>query len=254
MSHVQTKVYHITYSKDFKICSLFFWGCNLRCKICLLKKEAYDCHLQENRLRIYEPDYRSARPKNFLVLESLFSLLSELEIDRTFLMGAEPLVDPALPKVLDFLKSKKNSKISLLTNGLKLSPLSLLDEIIFSLKAITPKLHKDYTGIDNRRILKNFAMISRFKGIKMYAETVFIPDYVDEREVMKIAEFIASVSRDIPFRIDAYLPIPDLPWEAPEVHQIESIAERVKDILPNTTCFYGDEGSTPLVYEIERIY
>jgi len=254
MCRVQTKVYHITYSKDFKICSLFFWGCNLLCKICLLKKEAFDCHLQENRLRIYEPDYRSARPENFLELENLVSLLSDLKIDKTFLMGAEPLVDPALPRVLDFLKSKKNSKISLLTNGLKLPPLSMLDEIIFSLKAITPKLHKDYTGVDNQRILENFAIISRSEGVKMYAETVFIPGYVDEREVLRIAEFIASVNRDIPFRIDAYLPIPDLPWEAPDVHQIQSITERVKGILPNTTCFYGDEGSTPLAYEIERIY
>ncbi len=254
MSQIQTKIYHITYSKDFRICSLYFWGCNLRCKICLLKKEAYDCHLQENRLRIYEPNYRSARPKNFLVLESLFSQLSDLKIDKTFFMGAEPLVDPALPKVLDYLRTEKKSKISLLTNGLKLPPLSSLDEIIFSLKAITPKLHKDYTGVDNRRILKNFVTISRFEGIRMYAETVLIPDYVDGVEILQIAEFIASVNRDIPFRIDAYLPIPGLSWKAPDVHQIQSITERVKDILPNTTCFYGDEGTTPLAYEIERIY
>lgn len=254
MKKTQTRVYHITYSRDLGICSLYFWGCNIRCRICLLKKEAFDCHLPENRLRIYEPDYRSPRPKLFLSLKDLCERLSNLTPKTTFLMGAEPLCDTALEDILEYLKQEKGSAISLLTNGYQLPPLSLLDEVVFSIKAVSPDLHRDYTGFDNRGILKNFRTIRHAPGIRLYAETVFIPDYVDEREVLKIAAFISSVDRELPFRIDAYLPISGLPWRAPSVGEMESLAEKVKEVLPKATCFYGDQGNTPLAYDIERIF
>ncbi len=254
MKKIKTKVYHITYSRDFGICSLYFWGCNIRCRICLLKKEAFDCHLPENRLRIYDPDYRSPQPKRFLSLKDLCERLSNLTLRTTFLMGAEPLCDAALEDILKYLRQGKRSRISLLTNGFQLPPLAPLDEVIFSIKAVSPDLHRDYTGFDNADILKNFRTINSAPGIRLYAETVFIPDYVDEGEVLKIAAFIASVDRELPFRIDAYLPIPGLPWRAPSVGEIESLTEKVKEVLPRTTCFYGDQGNTPLAYDIERIF
>jgi pyruvate formate lyase activating enzyme len=254
MKGTQTRVYHITYSGEFEICSLYFWGCNIRCRICLLKKEAFDCHLPENRLRIYDPDYRSPQPERFLSLKDLCERLSNLTLRTTFLMGAEPLCDTALEDILKYLRQEKHSRISLLTNGYQLPPLALLDEVIFSIKAVSPDIHRDYTGFDNAGILKNFRTISRAPGIRLYAETVFIPDYVDEGEVMKIAAFISSVDRELPFRIDAYLPIPGLPWRAPSVGEIESLAEKVKEVLPQATCFYGDQGNTPLVYDVEKIF
>lgn len=250
---LKTRVYHITYSKDYGICCLYFWGCNLDCRICLLKKEAYDCHLPENRLRIYGPEYTSERPSEFLHLRELFSLLSGLDIKTTFLMGAEPLQDPYLRHILDYLKSRQ-SRISLLTNGLKFPPVDLLDEIVFSIKAVSPELHKDYTGHDNSAILNNFRTLAATEGVGLYAETVFIPDYVDEAEIFKIAEFIATVNSKIPFRIDAYLPIPGLSWRTPTVAEIESLTMEIKKILPLATCFFGDSGNTPLAYDIERIF
>lgn len=254
MKKIQTRIYHITYSRDFGICSLYFWGCNIRCRICLLKKEAFDCHLPENRLRIYEPDYRSPRPKRFLSLKDLCEHLSHLNIQTVFLMGAEPLCDTALEDILKYLRQEKRSRISLLTNGFQLPPLALLDEVVFSIKAVSPDLHRNYTGFNNAGILKNFRTISRAPGIRLYAETVFIPDYVDESEVLKIAAFVASVDKELPFRIDAYLPIPGLSWRAPSVGEIESLTEKVKEALPRTTCFYGNQGKTPLAYDIERIF
>lgn len=250
---IKTRVYHITYSKDYGICSLYFWGCNLNCRMCLLKKEAYDCHLPENRLRIYDPEYTSRRPSEFLTLGDLIKVLSRLDIKSAFLMGGEPIHDPNLGHVLDYLRSRQ-SKISLLTNGLALPQLDLLDEVIFSIKAISPELHRDYTGHDNTAILNNFKNIAATEGVSLYSETVFIPDYVDEKEIFKIAEFIASVNAGIPFRIDAYLPVPGLSWRAPCVKEIESLAVEIKKILPLTTCFFGDSGNTPLAYDIERIF
>jgi len=71
---------------------------------------------------------------------------------------------------------------------------------------------------------------------------------------MKIAEFIASVDRHIPFRIDAYLPMPGPPWRAVKTSEIEAVRDRVREALPNTTCLHGDYGRKMLAYEIERVF
>ncbi|MCX5826512.1 MAG: radical SAM protein [Deltaproteobacteria bacterium] len=250
----RTKVYHITYSREYGVGCLYFWGCNLRCRLCLLKKEAFDCHLPETRFRIYDPTYRSDRPRRFLTLKKLLLLLDPLELKQVILMGAEPVCDPSLPQIVTSLKQSKGSSIVLLTNGKKMSPLSLLDQVIFSIKAITPSLHRDYTGCDNEAILRNFITIASCKSVSLHTETVFIPSYVDEDEVLRIANFIASVDRTIPFRIDAYLPIQGLPWHAPNVEAIHSLTEKVRRILPNASCLYGDDGKTDLAYMMERIF
>ena len=250
----KTKVYHITCSREYGVGCLYFWGCNLRCRLCLLKKEAFDCHLPETRFRIYDPAYRSDRPRRFLTLKEILSLINPVELKQVILMGAEPVCDPSLPQIVTSLKQLKGCSIVLLTNGKKIPPLSLLDQVIFSIKAITPSLHRDYTGYGNEAILKNFIAIASSKSVSLHTETVFIPGYVDEGEVLRIAYFIASVDRSIPFRIDAYLPIQGLPWHAPNVQDIQSLAEKARRILPNTSCFYGDEGKTDLAYPMERIF
>ncbi|HUH67078.1 MAG TPA: hypothetical protein VLZ07_11640 [Syntrophales bacterium] len=254
-SHIRkTGVYHITYSREHEVGCLYFWGCNLHCRLCLLKKEAFDCHLPETRLRIYETEYKSELPTHFLTLQELLSILAPLPLRQIVLMGAEPVCDPLLRRILDSLKKAKGCSFVLLTNGKKFPPLPMLEEVIFSIKAITPALHRDYTGVDNKVILKNFARIARSGTVSLHTETVFIPDYIDGDEVLRIADFIASVDIAIPFRIDAYLPIPGLPWRTPKVGEITELAEKAKRILPNTTCLYGNEGKTALAYEIERIF
>ena len=249
-----TSLYHVTWSDRFGICCLYFWGCNLRCRVCLLKKEVLDCHLAETRLRIYDPSHISAEPRRFLDLEQIFEILKPLPIKRVFLMGAEPLCEPLLPQVLEFLRYEKFCVISLLTNGKLMPPLNLLDEVIFSIKAITHSLHRNYTGFPNQAILKHFEELAAIPQIRLHAETVFIPDYVDESEVMKIAAFIASADPDIPFRIDAYLPVPGQPWRVPEVEEIEALKDKICKILPRTTCFHGKQGNEPLAYEVKRLF
>ena len=249
-----TSLYHITWGEQYGICCLYFWGCNLRCRICLLKREAFDCHLPETRLRIYDPSSVSPRPRQFLTLEQVIDILDRLPVKRVFLMGGEPLCEPFLPQILKFLKNKKLCLISLLTNGKLTPPLDMLDEVMFSLKAITPSLHRDYTGFSNRNILGNFRKLAGQTRVRLHAETVFIPDYVDETEVMKIAAFIASVDPNIPLRIDAYLPVPGEHWRTPEVEELEKLKNRARTILPGTTCFHGKHGDEPLVYEVERIF
>ena len=210
--------------------------------------------MPETRFRIYDPAYRSERPTRFLTLQKLLLLLEPLILKQIVLMGAEPVCDPLLPRILSSLKQSKDCHFILLTNGKKLPPLAMLDQVIFSIKAITPTLHRDYTGSDNAAILRNFTEIASCKSVSLQVENVFIPGYVDDDEVLRIADFIASVDRSIPLRIDAYLPIQGLPWRAPKPEEIQSLTERVRCILPNTSCFYGDEGKTELAYEVERIF
>ncbi len=249
-----TRIYHITWAREHGVCCLFFWGCNLRCRLCLLKKEAFDCHLPENRFKIYEPSYKSRHPGRFLALEELLELLNPLPVKQVVLRGAEPVCDPGLPEVLASLKEGKGCTFILLTNGRKLPPLAKVEEVIFSIKAVTPSLHRDYTGYSNRDILRNFARIASDKSAVLHTETVFIPGYVDEEEVLKIAAFIASIDRSLPLRIDAYLPIQGLPWRAPTPADIQALADRAKRILPNASCFFGDEGRTELAYGVEKIF
>jgi len=177
-----------------------------------------------------------------------------ISLTKVFLMGAEPLCDPLLPVILRYLKEGRSCSVTLLTNGYYPVPTSLLDEVVFSIKALTPSLHWDYTGRENEAILRSFERIAGEKLVRLCAETVFVPDYVDEDEVLSIAQYIASVDRSIPFRIDAYLPIPGLPWRAPEASELAALKERAKAILPATTCLHGEEGKTELAYEVERLF
>jgi pyruvate-formate lyase-activating enzyme len=190
----------------------------------------------------------------FLTLSELFEKLDSLKIKRVFLMGAEPVCDRSLPTILDYLWQTKQCTISLLTNGKRRLPVDKLDEVIFSIKALTPSLHRHYTGCDNRGILRNFRELAALPKPRLFAETVFIPGYVDGEEVVRIAAFIASVNREAPFRIDAYLPVPGQPWRAPTVEEIQSLQERVLLILPNTTYLHGKDGKENLAYEVERIF
>ena len=109
----RTKVYHITCFREYGVGCLYFWGCNLHCRLCLLKKEAFDYHLPETSLRIYDPTYKSDRPRRFLTLKELLLLLDPLELKQVILMGAEAVCDPLLPQIVTSLKQSKSRSIGI---------------------------------------------------------------------------------------------------------------------------------------------
>jgi pyruvate-formate lyase-activating enzyme len=205
-------------------------------------------------LRIYDLDYEGKRPERFLRLSELIRRLEPLPLKRTILMGAEPLCDPRFAEILGYIKGERRCAVTLLTNGKVLPHFSLVDEVVFSLKALEPSLHRDYTGEDNQDILENFRATAKRKDISLHVETVFIPEYVDEGEILDIASFIASVDPTLPLRIDAYLPVGDLPWRAPGDWELKALSEKARAILPNTTCLHGRGGKEALAYEVERIF
>ena len=244
-------VYHITYAPKVGTVHLHFWGCNLNCRACLLKKEIYDCHLAETRDGIFNQTKKSPQmPEHFLEMEEVMQILGKLNIRSIIFMGAEPATDPQLPPLAQALHREFGSYNILLTNGLKLINLGHIDEVVFSLKAHTNSLHRHYTGKSNKKALGNFVSLYQ-SGVKLRAESVFIPEYIDCSEIDNIAKFIAGVDKSIPYRIDAYIPIGDNMWRRPAPQEMEKAVRTARKYLLNVSCLTGNEG---LKFDVLRVY
>lgn len=243
-------IYHITHSPRVGIVHLHFWGCNLNCRACLLKKELYDCHLAEIKKGIFNSTKENLRaPERFLNLEEVMRILEGLEVKQVILMGAEPAIDPELSKLAETLHRKLGSYNILLTNGFILADLNHVDEVVLSIKAYSDGLHRHYTGKSNRKALVNFVRYFQ-SGVKLRAESIFIPDYIEHDEIENIARFIAQVDKNIAYRIDAYIPVADNPWRRPTSDEMKTAMITAKRYLNNVSYLTGDED---LKHEVTRI-
>jgi len=243
-------IYHITYSPEPKTVCLHFWGCNLSCRACLCLKKIYDCHLDETKEAIFQAGKLAKPvPKTFLPLNKVKEVLHSLEVQQVIFMGQEPTIDPVLPELAEGLHREFGSYNILLTNGFKIPPAEDFDEVVFSLKAYTDSLHRDYTGRSNKDAVNNFISIYK-SGVKLRAESVFIPEYIEHNEIENIARFIAQVDKNIPYRIDAYLPVAGNPWRRPTVDEMKAAVTAAKRYLHNVSCLTGNE---ELKYKVVRI-
>ena len=171
-------IFHITYEPTYKTLDLHFWNCNLNCKGCYKNYEIYDLGLVDNAVEKMVTGTLAKEPKRFLSYYEVMKLTEELDVKYAIFMGTEAAVDPRLPKLAEALHKRNSSYNILLTNGYKLTDMKDIDEVIFSLKAFSNEIHKEYTGKGNEKILKNFKKICN-SGKKLQAETVFIPEYID---------------------------------------------------------------------------
>jgi len=244
-------IYHITYAPEAKSLCFHFWGCNMYCRGCLCQKEIYDCHLEETKDAIFEEAKKvPEKPVHFLDLGEAMNILKGVNSSQVIFMGMEATLDPELPKLAEVLHREFHSYNILLTNGLRLIPMEHIDEVVLSIKAYQDSLHRDYTGVSNKEILGNFAKLYS-QGKKLRAESVLIPDYIDCLESERIAEFIASVDKTIPYRIDAYFPAGDNPWRRATPEEVEEAVRMARRHLINVSCLKGDE---KLKYKVVRIY
>jgi pyruvate-formate lyase-activating enzyme len=244
-------IYHITYAPDAKSLCLHFWGCNMSCRGCLCQKEIYDCHLEETKDAIFEQGKKPAeKPTHFLHFHQVLDMLESLDFGQVIFMGMEATLDPELPKLAETLHKEFQSNNILLTNGLSLTPLEHIDEVVLSIKAYRDDLHRDYTGVLNKKALENFVRIYSW-GKRLRAESVLIPDYIDSLEIERIAGFIAGVDKTIPYRIDAYFPAGDNPWRRATPEEVEEAVGVARKYLLNVSCLRGDE---KLKYRVVRIY
>ena len=224
------KVYHITYSPSIKTACLYFYGCNFRCSFCIRKKSMHDIHLEN------EPKGKL----RMLGMGEVLRIIDGLGAERAIMMGYEPTVDPELPDLAERL-SDSGVQVSLLTNGYELSGrlLKSVEKACLSIKAYSQGLHRRVTGKGNRRVLENFRKVHDL-GIPLSAESIYIPGLIDLDEIMRIARFISSIDPEIPYHIDAYIPVDDR-WRAPTAKEITNAALEAEKYLKNVSYLCGDE-------------
>jgi len=254
-----TNVYHISYAPEIKKAYIFCWGCNIRCKGCLCLKEINCLALEENLDVVYRDPYLRPpqHPSQLLKLKEITDILDEVEIDSVLFEGQEPSIDPSLSKICQHLKDKHNCHITLNTNGVKLPDLSNIDEVVFSLKAVTPALYEDYTRRPIGNLLDNFTEVYQTPGVKLRAESVFIPGYIGFGETDRIARFIASVDKDIPYRIDAYFESGDNPWRKPTPEEMGDAVDLAKKHLTTVACTQQTKRELKkedLMFEVVKLY
>jgi len=91
--------------------------------------------------------------------------------------------------------------------------------IKFDLKAWDTPIHYALCGVSNNKTLENFRALAmrsrqRTEPPLLIASTLLVPGYVDEKEVQRIAGFIASLNPEIPYSLLAFYPqfyLNDLP-------------------------------------------
>ena len=231
----RTGVYRITFNPELKSVCIFFRNCNFKCKGCIRKNE-----------RI---------PSRAMPMGEVLWKLSILDASLAIFMGGEPTVHDEMPEIAEFCKEELGMRNVLLTNAYSLTEEHLFhfDDVCISLKAISDEIHRDFTGFPNRRVLKNFIIAYNFcknYGLNLRAESIFIPLYIDCDEIRRIARFISEIDDEIPYRIDAYVPVRGAIWRSPRCEEMEEALKIAKEHLRNVSCLFGNEkeqGRTLLV-------
>lgn len=98
------------------------------------------------------------------------------------------------------------------TNGYGLTPRNLdlyrkagVDAFWLDIKAYDPEAHRKLTGVDNAWLLKLPEEILR-RGFTLEVLSLFIPGWVEEDQIGRIARLLAEVDPSIPFTILAFFP------------------------------------------------
>ena len=109
--------------------------------------------------------------------------------------------------------------------------LSRTDAANIDLKCFSQKNYSAVLG-GNLEAVLDFIHLAVSTGVHTEITTLVVPDLNDsEAELMKIAEFIAGMSRVIPWHLSAYHP--DWKWNAPPTEPafLSAIAENAQDLL-----------------------
>jgi len=229
------KLYHIAYEPSYHSMDFHFWTeCNLKCKGCYTNFEKHDFSLKDDPVAEIAEAERETPPDKFLSYDETLETIKDYKIKYAVFLGTEAALESELPRFAKTLHEKFGSYNILLTNGVKLMDMADIDEVIFSIKAVTDDLYKEYSGRSNRAALENFKKIYATDK-KLQVEMILIPEYIDAKEVEKVAEFIASVDKNITFRIDAYFPVPGCPWRAATNEEVEEAEKLAKKHLNNVS-------------------
>lgn len=157
--------------------------------------------------------------------------------------GGEPTLNKKYLKKL--ISSLRSSQIIIESNGYLLDDKYVdelikvgLDGIMLDLKAFDEKIHKKYTGFSNKRILRNLKNICK-KDINLIIKTIYIPGWVEEKEIKNIARFLSKLNPEIEYRINPYRPIKNFSREPTysEMLNAYKIAKKyLKNVFLSKSC------------------
>jgi pyruvate-formate lyase-activating enzyme len=234
----QTKIYHIAFAEKDKQAYLHFWGCNIECRGCECKKAIWDYMLDRTMyIHAAVPREIAAPPNRFLEFDKVVETIKQLDAEWVVFEGQEASLDPLFPEITRALHQVGTRNV-LLTNAYEMPNLENIDKVSVGFKAFREDLHIDYTGKSNVRILENFVNIYK-SDVQLSAETVLIPEYIDAQEIGRIAQFIASVDKNIRLQIDAYFQAGDNPWRRPTMSELDEAVAEAKKYLNNVYCLTG---------------
>jgi pyruvate formate lyase activating enzyme len=209
-------IYKITYSDEYKRATLHNWGCNMHCQGCSYKVLNYP------------------KPESFPTMDKIKETLKTLDLKCVHFMGGEPTTNSQLPELLRFCKEELKVITRLgHTNGSRL-PEKNLDATNVSIKAFDEDLYVKYTGHSGKPIFDNFVQAYK-KGLEVKASVTFIPEFIGEDQVLKIAEFLAKLDPKIPMHIAGYIPVPTLPWRRPTDAEMKNVVKLAKQYLSTVT-------------------
>ena len=163
---------------------------------------------------------------------------------EAMITGGEPTLDKEyLLTLVRGLKEKGFEKIVLMTNGYALGAdenyvreleEAGLTEAHVDVKAFSEDVHESYTGKSSKPVLSAIERLNA-SGIELLVQTVYMPGIVEDAEIEQIAEFLASVNRDIKYRINPFVPVfaYEKVTSRPTLEAMERAYEVASQYLPN---------------------
>lgn len=207
------KITQITFAEhpdQGRKCWIPLSGCNFDCKACISSAK-------KGIGRKFSVDELIE-----LIIKSCEKLYSGKMINRVNITGGEPLLDKEyLLELIQKLRDLSVKNFELSTNGYLLDKdllekFSSLDVDMFikiDLKAYTDKIHKEYTGKSNKKVLEAIKLTSKYArkfhkfGPSFMVRTVFMIDVFGFGEIEKISKFLSEVDKEISYRIQQFSPV-----------------------------------------------
>ncbi|MBN2056391.1 glycyl-radical enzyme activating protein [bacterium] len=155
------------------------------------------------------------------MLMSVDEIMAEVEKDRDFyaesgggmtVSGGEPMMQYEFTMALLRHSKKKGFNNCIETSGFAptdkyMSIREHVDIFLFDFKESNPQRHRNYTGIDNRKILENLFMLDR-NGAKLILRCPLIPGLNDsESNLDDIAKLAGKLKNIIEINIMPYHPM-----------------------------------------------
>ena len=171
---------------------------------------------------------------------------------EAMITGGEPTTDKEyLVSLVRGLRERGFEKIVLMTNGYELGvdeeyvpelEEAGLTEAHVDLKAYSESIHQWYTGKSNKPVLSAIEKLNASR-IQLLVQTIYMPGIVDEEEIEKIAQFLASLNPKIRYRINPFASVfaYEKVTRRPTLEEMERAFEIALKYLPNTiisrSCF-----------------